>query len=99
MRILVVKRDPGLLPVSRQTSGSMNTTEGFLIAVGSMTSSIARDILTEQRSENHRMKPETSVVVEELSVENKTGNSIIIRYDPMKKRLQLVDCCLEEQGK
>jgi len=45
------------------------------------------------------MKPETSVVVEELSVENKTGNSIIIRYDPMKKRLQLVDYCLEEQGK
>ncbi len=45
------------------------------------------------------MKPETSVVDEELSVENKTGNSIIIRYDSMKKRLQLVDCCLEEQGK
>jgi len=64
-----------------------------------MTSSIAQDILTEQRLENHRINPKTSVVVEELSVENKTGNSIIIRYDPVEKRLQVVDCCLEEQGK
>ena len=99
MRILVVKRDPGLLPVSSQTRWFDEYDRRFPYSSGSMASSSARDFLTEQTLENHRINPKTSVVVEELSVENKTGNSIIIRYDPMKKRLQVVDCCLEEQGK
>ncbi len=39
------------------------------------------------------------VAVGEVSVENKTGNSIIVRYDRERRTVLLVDCCLEEQGK
>ena len=84
--------------MSSQTSLFDEYVRRFPYSSGSLTSG-ARDILTEQRLEVIVSIPRFPVVVEELSVENKTGNSIIIRYDPMKKRLQVVDCCLEEQGK
>jgi len=49
--------------------------------------------------EDHRVGPKSAVTLDELSVENKTGNSIIVRYDAQHRHLQVVDCCLEEQGK
>jgi hypothetical protein len=49
--------------------------------------------------ENVRVSPGKAVSVGEVSVENKTSNSIIVRYDKDPKTVSLVDCCLEEQGK
>jgi len=49
--------------------------------------------------ENVRVSTGKAVSVGEVSVENKTGNSIIVRYDKARKTVLLVDCCLEEQGK
>lgn len=46
-----------------------------------------------------RVAPGKTMDVGEVSVENKTGNSIIVRYDKERKTVLLVDCCLEEQGK
>lgn len=46
-----------------------------------------------------RVAPGKTVGVGEVSVENKTGNSITVRYDKARKTVLLVDCCLEEQGK
>jgi hypothetical protein len=49
--------------------------------------------------ENVRVSPGKAMSVGEVSVENKTSNSIIVRYDKDRKTVSLVDCCLEEQGK
>ncbi len=49
--------------------------------------------------ENVRVSPGKAVSVGDISVENKTSNSIIVRYDKARKAVLLVDCCLEEQGK
>ena len=49
--------------------------------------------------ENVRVSPSKAVSVGGVSVENKTGNSIIVRYDKERRTVSLVDCCLEQQGK
>jgi len=49
--------------------------------------------------ENVRVSPGKAVSVGDISVENKTSNSIIVRYDKARKAVLLVDCCLEEPGK
>ncbi len=46
-----------------------------------------------------RVAPGKTITVEGVSVENKTGNSIMVRYDKERNTVLLVDCCLEEQGK
>jgi len=46
-----------------------------------------------------RIAPGKTTEVGEVSVENKTGNSIMVRYDKDRNTVLLVDCCLEEQGK
>ena len=46
-----------------------------------------------------RVSPGKTKAVGEVSVENKTGNSIMVRYDKSRKTVLLVDCCMEEQGK
>ena len=46
-----------------------------------------------------RVLPGEAVPVGEISVENKTSNSIMVRYDKDRRKVLLVDCCLEEQGK
>ncbi len=46
-----------------------------------------------------RVAPGKTSAVGEVSLENKTGNSIMVRYDKERKTVLLVDCCLEEQGK
>ncbi len=48
---------------------------------------------------DHRISPGNTVSIEDLTVENRTSNSIIVSYDDEKKRVLVVDCCLEEQGK
>ncbi len=52
-----------------------------------------------ERVKDLRVTPSKAVPVGELSVENKTSNSIIVRYDRDMKSILVVDCCLEEQGK
>ncbi len=46
-----------------------------------------------------RVAPGKTTAVGEFSVENKTSNSIMVRYDKERRAVLLVDCCLEEQGK
>ncbi len=46
-----------------------------------------------------RVAPGKAAEIGGVSVENKTGNSIMVRYDRERKTVLLVDCCLEEQGK
>ncbi len=46
-----------------------------------------------------RVPPGKTTTVGDVSVENKTSNSITVRYDRQRKTVLLVDCCLEEQGK
>ena len=55
--------------------------------------------ITRDCMENVRVSPGKAVSVGDISVENKTSNSIIVRYDKARKAVLLVDCCLEEQGK
>ncbi len=49
--------------------------------------------------EDLRVGPGQRESLGEIIVENKTSNSIMVRYDKQKNSLVLVDCCLEEQGK
>ena len=46
-----------------------------------------------------RVGPGKTMAIGEVSVENKTSNSIMVRYDKKRRTVLLVDCCLEEQGK
>jgi hypothetical protein len=45
-----------------------------------------------------RVKPNDKIMVGTLKVVNRTANSIIVRLAP-DGTLEVVDCCLEEQGR
>ena len=73
--------------------------EDFLLNQGKLNSPHSNVSTAGIKMEDHRVGPKSSATVSELSVENRTGNSIIPRFDAQRRHLQVIDCCLEEQGK
>ena len=49
-------------------------------------------------SEPKRVTSNTTVEIGNLKVTNKTANSILVRVQSANS-IEVVDCCLEEQGK